>query len=372
MQKDLAYWLAFNKIYGLGPVKLYSIWKNFNNLQDAWYAPLDELKNLGVLSEANLKLIQDARKEFVPEQELEFIEKNNIGVLTLIDNNYPQSLRMIHDPPFILYYKGEYNKDYFDKCVGVVGTRKPSYSGRKTATNISVSLAELGVTIVSGLAAGIDTEAHKGALKVDNGRTIAILGCGVDIIYPPHNEKLYGDIIERGMVISTYPPGTPPDARNFPPRNRIISGLSKGIIVIEAAERSGALITADFAIEQGREVFAVPGDIYNPMGKGPNNLLKQGATLVTEAADIIDALNWKIVGESENANLSDDNNPHVENLNLGEEEKEIYLVLNNEPQHLDNILNKVSLSLADITSNLVMLELKQLIKQLPGKLFVRI
>jgi DNA processing protein len=371
MQKDLAYWLAFNKIYGLGPVKLYSIWKHFNDLEAAWHAPLEEFRNIEVLNESNLKLFQEARQELEPLQELEFAVKNNIGILTLLDENYPQSLRMIHDPPFILYYKGKYIKEYFARCIGVVGTRKPSYSGKKIAGGLSYNMAELGITIVSGLAAGVDTEAHKGALRAANGYTIAVLGSGVDVIYPPHNEKLYGEILERGLVVSTYPPGTPPDARNFPPRNRIISGLSKGIIVVEAAERSGALITADFATEQGREVFAVPGDILNPVSKGPNNLLKQGATLVTEAADVLEALHWKIIECQSDAVLAGETGPHIENLNLGEEEKEIYLVLNNEPQHLDNILNKVSLTLADITSNLVMLELKSLIKQLPGKLFVR-
>jgi DNA processing protein len=372
MQKDIAYWVGFNKVPGLGPVKIYSIWKHFDSLKTAWNSPIHEFRALEILSEVNIARINESRVAIDPEKELISLEKRRVGILTLIDEEYPKSLREIHDPPPVLFYKGKIKPDLFDKCVGIVGTRNPSLYGINVACSLSSSLAELGVTIVSGLAAGIDKEAHSGALIPENGKTIAVLGCGVDFIYPPSNAKIYGEIAERGLILSEYPPGEKPEMWRFPARNRLISGLSKGVIIIEAGEKSGALITTDFANEQGREVFAVPGDITNPMSKGPNNLIKQGANVVTEAMDIINILNWNIVIEENKTNVMVDNQPHVEHINMTDSEKEIYLILNNVPQHLDNILNKVSLPLAELTGNLAILELKQLVKQLPGKLFVKV
>ncbi len=372
MQKDVAYWIAFNKINGLGPVKIYSIWKHFGSLEAAWNCQILEFKSLEVLSEGNIVQLNQARETIDPEKELKLLEKRKVGILTLIDEEYPKNLREIHDPPSVLFYKGRISPGLFDKCVGVVGTRTPSPYGMMVASSLSCSLAELGVTIVSGLAAGIDKEAHSGALIPENGKTIAVLGCGVDFIYPPSNAKIYAEVAERGLVLSEYPPGEKPEMWRFPARNRLISGLSKGVIIIEAGEKSGALITTDFANEQGREVFAVPGDITNPMSKGPNNLIKQGANVVTETMDIINILNWNVIIEENKTNVNIDKHPHIEHINMTESEKEIYLILNNIPQHLDNILNKVSLPLAELTGNLAILELKQLVKQLPGKLFVKV
>ncbi|MBC7473785.1 MAG: DNA-protecting protein DprA [Candidatus Sericytochromatia bacterium] len=368
-QKDIEYWISFNKINGLGPVKLYSIWNYFNDLKYAWQAPIEEFKNIPTLTANNIIQIKDAKIKIDPVKEFELIDKSGIGVLTLVDDNYPSSLKNIHDPPFIIYYKGKFDKERLEKCVGVVGTRKPSYSGKKSANYFSLEMAKLGITIVSGLANGVDTEAHKCALKVENGYTIAVLGCGVDYIYPPENKKLYEEILEKGMIISEYSPGTHPDSWRFPARNRIISGLSKGVLIIEAAEKSGALITADFATEQGREVMAVPGEINNPMSKGTNNLIKQGANIVTDVIDVLELLNWNIVN---NNSISNNVAPHIENLNLSDGEKEVYIILNEIPQHLDLISDKLSLPLSEISSNLIMLELKQLVRQLPGKLFVRV
>jgi len=272
----------------------------------------------------------------------------------------------MHDPPFVLYYKGIFNKDKLNKCIGMVGTRKPSYSGKKTSYNISLELAQNNITVVSGLALGVDTESHKGALKAQDGYTIAVLGSGVDHIYPSSNKSLYYEIINQGMVVSEYPPLTPPDSWRFPARNRIISGFSKGVVIVEAAEKSGALITADFALEQGKEVFAVPGDINNPMSKGPNNLIKQGASILTDVSDIISTFNWK--NNSDNI-IKEEN---IDILNLSGSEKIIYMAMDNNPQHIDILISKIQLPLSEISSNLIMLEIKQLIKQLPGKLFVKV
>lgn len=372
MYKDIAYSISFNKITGLGPVKLYALMNYFDSLKDAWFSDISEFRNISVLNEKDIDQIDIERKKINPDKELESVIKSGVKAVSLNDDNYPEYLKKIHDPPFVLFYKGNISKEYFSKCVGIVGTRKPSYSGKKTAFNISKDLADLGITVVSGLASGIDTEVHKGALKSNNGITVAVTGCGPDIVYPESNRKLYDEIVENGLVISAYEPSTPPDAWRFPARNRLISGISKGSLIVESAEKSGALITMDFALEQGREVMAVPGDISNPMSKGPNNLLKQGAFVVTEVQDILNCLNWKIEKKDTNLSLIQEDSKNIENLNLTEQEREIYLFLDDKPKHLDYILGKVNLPLSDITSNLIMLELKQLIKQLPGKLFIKV
>jgi DNA processing protein len=371
MKKDVEYWISFNKITGLGPVKLYNIWQYFEDLKTAWTADISEFQNVETLSEANIEQIRDFRSTIKPEEELEKIINRKVGVLTLADEDYPDTLKSIHDPPLVLYYRGNYKKEAFEKSIGMVGTRQPSYSGKKVAYKLSYELSELGISVISGLALGIDTECHKGCLKAENSYTVAVLGCGVNIAYPKSNSKLYSEIAEKGLIISEYEPGTPPDAWRFPARNRIISGLAKAVLVIEAGEKSGALITTDFALEQGRDVMATPGDILNNMSKGPNNLIKQGAIVITDVLDIVNAMGFNIVKSSTNISIEPEPQ-HIENLNLSKPEQEIYLVLNDKPQHLDNILEKVDLPLSDITSNLIMLELKQLIKQLPGKLFIRI
>lgn len=366
MNDDIGYWISFSKINGLGPVKLYSIFKYFNNIKDAWNAEPEEFLNIDNINQNNVEQIREAKLNINPIKEADLLNKENIKAITLVDEDYPFMLKQMHDPPFVLYYKGIFDKNRLNKCIGMVGTRKPSYSGKKTAYKISFELAQNNITVVSGLALGVDTESHKGALKADNGYTIAVLGSGVDHIYPSSNKNLYYEIMEKGMLISEYPPETLPDSWRFPARNRIISGLSKGVVIVEAAEKSGALITADFALEQGKEVFAIPGDINNPMSKGPNNLIKQGASIVTDVNDIISNFNWK----NNQKNIDKKDNPDI--LSLTDSEKIIYMSMDDNPQHIDILIDKIQLPLSEISSNLIMLEIKQLIKQLPGKLFVKV
>lgn len=371
MNEDIGYWISFSKINGLGPVKLYSIFKYFNNIKDAWNAPVDEFINIENINQNNVEQIREAKLNINPDKERDLLDKEKIHALSLIDDDYPMMLKQMHDPPFVIYYKGIFDKQKLEKCIGMVGTRKPSYSGKKSAFDISYELAQKNITVVSGMAAGVDTESHKGALKAENGYTIAVLGSGVDHIYPAFNKNLYYEIINKGMVLSEYPPLTPPDSWRFPARNRIISGFSRGVVIVEAAEKSGALITADFALEQGKEVFAIPGDINNPMSKGPNNLIKQGAAILTDISDITSLFNW----DTEHSNISKNKIKPVQNvdiLNLTDSEKQIYLSIDEQPQHIDNIISKIQLPLSEISSNLIMLEIKQLIKQLPGKLFVKV
>lgn len=371
MKKDYPYIVSFNQIKGLGPVKMFAIFQYFETFENAWRADISEFNEIKNLSETNLKDIEIARKKLIPEKELAKILINDVEIVTLVDTHYPQLLKEVHDPPFVLFYRGEFTPEIFEKTVGVVGTRKPSYSGKKATSKLCSEIADYGITIVSGLALGIDAEAHKSTFKSDIGKTIAVLGCGPDIIYPSANQKIYEEIVERGLVISEYPTGSPPEGWRFPARNRIISGLSKGTLIIEAGEKSGALITTDFALEQGREVMAVPSDILNPMGKGPNNLIKQGASVITSSEDILECLNWKVNFNDKKIEI-ENNKICVEKLTLDEVEREIYYALDYNPTHLDTLINKLNLPLADITSNLIMLELKNLVKQLPGKLFFKV
>jgi len=372
MNKDVGYIVSFSKINGLGAVRLYNIYKYFGSMETAWKAPIEEFKSIGIFNDNLIEEINSSRKLINPEKELFELENNKISVMTLVDKEYPELLKQIPNPPFILYYKGNYQKDIFDRCMSVIGSRKGTAYGLKMSIDLSSKLAELGITIVSGMAYGIDSTAHMGALKAKQGRTIAILGCGVDVIYPSENKRLYSEILERGLVMSEFPPKMQPQPGSFQSRNRIISGLSVGTVIVEAGEKSGTLITADFAIEQGREVFAIPGLITNPLSKGVHNLIKQGAVLVSELSDITNCFNWDSQMSFFETKVYEEDKSHIKNLNLTDIEKEVYLVINENEQHLDNILSKVSLSYSEVIMSISMLEIKSLIKQLPGKLFVKL
>ncbi len=270
---------------------------------------------------------------------------------------------MIFNPPFLLYLKGEVKKKDID-ALAIVGTRRATTYGKLITRRLARALARKGVTIVSGLARGIDTAAHQGALEV-GGRTIAVLGSGIDIIYPGENKKLAEEIAKRGAVVSEYSLGTQPNALHFPQRNRIISGLSKGVLVIEAPLKSGALITADFALEQGREVFAVPGNITSPNSQGTNRLIKEGAKLVECAEDILEELEFSYL-KKEDKQVLDREIP-----SLFSEEREIFSLLKEEPVHIDSLISESNLAASRVGELLMKLQIKGLARELPGKLFVR-
>lgn len=301
------------------------------------------------------------------EKELHFIKKYDIKLLTLNDNEYPASLKYTSDPPFILYVKGNLSKE--DQiAVAVVGCRKPTVYGKVTTEKITGELSNAGFTIVSGLARGIDTIAHKKALE-NKGRTIAVLGSGLLNVYPSENKKLALDIEKNGAVVSEFSLFTKPEKFNFPRRNRIISGLSLGTIVMEAGAQSGALITARFALEQGREVFAVPGNIDSVCSRGTNNLIKQyGAKLIESYEDILEEL--KNILPEELVNKAGQS--ELKNIVLSDEENKVYCLLSNEPVDVDELAKKSNLSINVLLSVLVSLEIKGFIKQYPGKVFVRI
>jgi len=306
------------------------------------------------------------------EQELERAQKLGVQVLTIEDRDYPFLLKQIYDPPIVLYVKGKFSER--DKnSIGIVGSRRPSIQGRLNAEKFGFELASRGITVVSGMARGIDTAAHRGALNA-KGRTIAVLGSGLDVIYPPENRDLSKEIAKNGAVISEFPFGTQPDRQNFPRRNRVVSGLSLGILVVEAGEKSGALITASFALEQGREVFAVPGNVNLPTTKGCHQLIKDGAKLVEKVEDVLEELNIEKVLKPENQGstaIDSTQGKGTETLPLSEEEKKVYKVIEKEPLYIDQIVRLTGMESFKASQILMKLEIRGLIRQLPGKFFVR-
>ncbi|UNC91817.1 DNA-processing protein DprA [Candidatus Contubernalis alkaliaceticus] len=328
--------------------------------KEVWHSSREELERVkGITSKICNRIIEE-RKNVDVYGGWQEIKAKGIQVITYEDEDYPESLKHIHAPPALLYVKGA---ALFEKHprIAVVGTRKCTPYGKKIAVEVSQTLAEQGFTVVSGMARGIDTLAHLSCLKA-GGRTIAVLGSGLDVIYPRENESLSKKIVENGALVSEFPLGTKPLPRNFPMRNRIISGLSLGVVVVESAHKSGALITADCALEQGREVFAVPGNIDSPYSRGCNRLIKQGAVLLDSPIDILQELGYDVIYESE----------EQENVCLTLQEEELLRFLTSQPIHVDSLREQCGLSSRQLNALLTLLELKKIIKQFPGKYFVRI
>jgi len=292
------------------------------------------------------------------------MHKETIETIKIGDKNYPKILKQIHSPPKELYVKGRILEDD-EFAIAVVGSRIASVYGLTTAEKLGYELASRGLVVVSGLARGIDSAAHKGALKA-HGKTIAVLGSGLDIIYPPENKKLAEEIVEKnGALVSEFPMRTPPTPKNFPQRNRIISGLSLAVVVVEAAKNSGALITADFALEQNREVFAVPGKVDSATSFGTNQLIKEGAKLVQTAEDIMDELELKLKVSSKGA-------AEALKPNISQDEKAVYESLSGDPKYLDDVVEEVKLPLNKTQELLLRLQIRKLVRELPGKHFIRV
>lgn len=361
---SLKYWLAWNKISDIGPKRFYQLLDYFGSPDIAWQAKSGEISKILNLSSKISSRLFEEKNNILPEEELNLVSKNKIQVLTIEDLLYPENLKNIHYPPPLLYFKGNILES--DKnSISIVGSRKATYYGKMVAEKLSKDLALAGLTVISGLARGIDTAAHKGAISV-NGRTIAVLGCGIDHIYPPENRRLAEEIEGSGALISEFPLYTLPERKNFPRRNRVISGLSLGTVVVEAAEKSGALITADFALEQGREVFAIPGNINSPLSNGSHNLIKQGAKLVENFKDILEEIHIVLPQKTTNRKVV------KENTALTEEEKRIYQIISKEPIQIDDIIGASKLSAGKASEVLLNLELKDLIKEIEGKRFIKL
>lgn len=355
---DVRYWVGFNKVPGIGAARLRALLDYFGDLETAWNAHAHDLQQAGIDRRSLANLLQ-VRESLDLDREAERLAQAGIQVLTWEDDDYPRNLRQAYNAPPVLYVRGSIEKRD-EWAVSVVGTRRASVYGKEAARMVCTGLAQAGVTIISGLARGIDTVAHRATLDA-GGRTVAVLGCGVDVVYPPQNARLSEEIVERGALVSEYALGTPPDARNFPPRNRIISGLTLGTVVVEGDHGSGALITAGFAAEQGREVFAVPGNIFARASRGANHLIQQGAKMVCQVSDILEELNLTMVSEQAQARAV-----------IPENETEAVLLqhLSAEPLHVDALGQAVDLPIAQVTSTLALMELKGMVRQVGGMSYV--
>ncbi|MGB4594795.1 MAG: DNA-processing protein DprA [Anaerolineaceae bacterium] len=348
---DRKYWLAFSQVKGIGSARFRKLLTFFGNLQMAWEAPLERFISAGIPTKIAEEVLA-RRSTFDFEKFEESLTKKGIKTLIWSDEAYPKYLSQIEQPPPVLYILGELTPAD-DLAIAIVGTRNVTQYGRQVTHDSAAYLAGNGVTIVSGLARGVDGIAHQAALDV-GGRTIAVLGSGVDMIYPPEHRKLAERIAASGAVISDYPPGTKPDGTNFPPRNRIISGLSRGTIVIEAGETSGALITAKFSLEQNREVFAVPGSVLAPMSKGTNRLIVDGATPMNDPRQVLEFLNI----QEQRLEI------HPSTVVLPDAaEQRVLVALGNDALHIDDLCNKLDLSMEKLTALLTMMELKGLVSR---------
>lgn len=357
---DKRYWIGFNLIKGIGAVRLQALIKHFGDLEIAWKAAPIDLARAGLNRKVIERIVQ-ARQSVDLEKLWAKIESQGIKIFTWEDETYPQRLKEIEQPPPVLYIRGEYLPDDLF-AVAIVGTRRVTAYGRQITEELGGYLASNGITMVSGLARGVDAIAHQTALKA-GGRTIGVLGSGVDRIYPPEHRGLAEKMMESGAIVSDYAPGTPPDASNFPPRNRIISGLSLAVVVIEAGETSGALITAEFAAEQGREVFAVPGSILAPQSKGTNKLIQNGALPLLSVNDLMQALNLTRMGEHKAARKI---------IPSDETEARLLTVLSAEPLHVDEIRKQTELPIEKVSATLALMELKGMVRQVGGMNYVAV
>jgi len=351
---------------GIGPGKFRNLLAKFRSTKNILSADYQSLMNIEGISTNLAKRIRKASQEResiekFTEKELKKLEKLGGKIITIWDQEYPSILKKIYDPPILFYMLGEFTEsDQYS--IAVVGTRQPTNYGKVHAEKISMDLANQGITIISGMARGIDSIAHNAALK-SGGRTIAVIGSGLDIIYPAENRKLFEKIAENGAVVSEFTLGTKPDAQNFPRRNRIISGLSLGVVVIETATSGGAMQTAAFALDQNREVFALPGNIGARLSEGTNLLIqKSEAELITSAEDVINELELKlkpVLGK----------NIPKQQVDLSLFEEKLINVLNSEPLQIDKIATLANMTTSECLVNLLSLEFKGLVKQLPGKMF---
>ncbi len=360
--KNVQYLLALHTIDGLGPVRLKSLLAHFKDPKLAWNGEIGEIRKIGI-PENVVKLLLETRKKLDPVEYMESIQKSGIKWMTIFDPDYPERLKQIYDPPVVFYYKGEF-KPEDDRAMAVVGTRKMTGYGKMVTEKFTADLVSFGFTIVSGLARGVDSASHRTTLN-SGGRTIAVLGGGLNRIFPPENSRLAEEIADgHGVVMSEFPPDYPSLPGNFPARNRIISGLSMGVLVTEAAQDSGSLITARLAVEQGREVFAIPGPVTSQFSRGPGDLIKEGARLVFEAGEILEELGIDRVQSAKGK---------VQSLgSLSEEEKKILEVLKNENRHIDEIGRMLKLEAAKISAALLKMEINGLVKNLGSGVYCRV
>lgn len=364
---DLVSLLRLLMVPGVGPARVRSLIGHFRSASVVLRASTAALCRAGGIDRVLAEAIRRPPPAAVAEQQLALARRHHCQLRTFWDDDFPAPLKTIDEAPVALFVKGELRAtDRFS--IAIVGTRQPTAYGAMVTERVVGDLVARGLAIVSGLARGVDTVVHRAALKA-GGRTIAVLGSGLDVIYPPENRRLAEEIVSQGALISEYFFGAKPDAVNFPRRNRIIGGLSLGTVVIEAGEKSGALITAAMALDQGREVFAVPGSIFSPKSVGPHRLIQEGARLVHSADDILSELTAQLDLFGPPA---PGGRPAVQAVDLTEAEQRLFDLLTHEPVHVDVLARQAQLSSAQVLATLLQLEFKNVVRQLPGKMFVRV
>jgi len=365
----LKYWMALKSIAGIGNVLFPALLERFGSAPAVFDASVSDLKEVEGVSKETALAIVDFKDWDKVKAELELIKKYHFNIVTYHDDLYPQQLLNIYDRPPYIYVGGKLMKE--DINIAIVGSRAASTYGKYTTERISRELALQGITVVSGMARGIDSAAHRGAITA-HGRTIAILGSGLDVIYPPENKSLFADILQTGAVISEFPLGTPPRPSNFPARNRIISGMSYGVVIVEAGEKSGSLITARLALEQGREVFAVPGSIDSSGSRGTHKLIKQGAKLIENTDDILEEILPQIERTTPLQTPSVSPFPEINEERFKSSsavEQKILSLMSPKRIHIDDLISFSGLTSGDVLRTVTTLELKGMIQQYPGKFF---
>jgi DNA processing protein len=359
-RSDTRYWVAFSRIHRIGSVRAGRLLSHFGSMEAAWKASAGQLQAAGI-DRATVSSIVAEREAISPDEEMARLEQAGVQAYTWNDPEYPARLNEIDDRPPVLYVRGELLPED-EVAVAVVGTRKATPYGRQAAEHFATDLAANGVTVVSGLARGIDAVAHRAAMAA-GGRTVAVMACGLDIVYPPEHVRLAREIVEHGALISDYPLGMQPRSEFFPRRNRILSAVSLGVLVVEGGDSSGALLTARYALDQNREVFAVPGSIYSPGHRGANKLIREGeAKLVSTTEDILEELNLTMVTQQiELREVAPEDPTEAKLLN----------VLSTQPSHIDEVQRASGLPIASVSSGLAVLELKGMVRQVGPMSFVR-
>jgi len=355
----LAPWIGFQSVPGIGPARLARLISLFGSIANAWDASIADLREAGVSAEM-ARAIHSTRETFDIQAEIRRMERAGVHAITADSSNYPRLLQHVPGAPTVLYARGSLVPED-EAAVAIVGTRRATRYGLDMAARLAADLASAGITIVSGLAYGVDTAAHRAAVEA-GGRTIAVLGSGPDTIYPAQNRRLAERVIEQGALVSEYPVGTKPDARNFPARNRIISGMSRGVIVVEAPTASGAMLTASFAADQSRDVFAVPGQATSNASAGCHALIRDGATLITDASHVLEQLHLA------------NHQAHVQvRMTLPESagERILYALIGTDPVHLDEICLASGRPIYEVTGTLLEMELKGLVRQTAPQYYVR-
>ncbi len=364
-------WIALNSVKGLGPVRIGELLKYFGSPEEIFKAGDQILRKSGLLPESCLETLRDGKLFSFAQEQIQKAHKEDVTVLTLHDSRYPVYLKEIFAPPPVIFVKGDFSVLHRDS-IAVVGTRLPTEYGKQVARSLSTEIARKGLVIVSGMAKGIDTIAHKAAMDI-GGKTIAVLGCGIDIVYPSSNRGLSEQIVKNGALLSEFPMGTAPEAYNFPRRNRIISGLSAGTVVVEAGLRSGSLITANYALNQNREVFAVPGPITSASSQGTFNLIKHGAVPVHCARDIVENIRFisgtPLTGGANS--LTSESTPPIKEI-LSDWEKSLLDTLSCNPVRIDQIAEKLDTAAGELFDKLLNMELKGLIRQVGGQQYIKI